>query len=280
MVYLHLSPAVSNSPLFEPLFSGQLKESAAEKFADLNREHTDDGSTPGDDHDDRTDGPTASAARDPVLEFVLKYIYKHHRYPEDDPHIKHLIANCASVCKDPDCPTRGLTGGGQKACKHTYPFEFRPPCTLEKCPNCGAPDLPFAIVTVLFWLGHELFEELAEHNASLYTMSEIITGIRVFTKNCHFESCRAVYPPHPVDQGSTRRLALFNDFPGIFFFTTNTLLVLPLIWMWLANLERNVAPFTSIGSWASQLPGSTAAMRKDRRFYDAFIACLIQVSVD
>ena len=64
---------------------------------------------------------------------------------------------------------------------------------------------------------------------------------------------------------------------GIFFFSTHTLLVLPLLWNWLSQLERNVAPFTSISSWASQISGSTSYMRTDRRFYDAFIALLIQV---
>jgi hypothetical protein len=51
------------------------------------------------------------------------------------------------------------------------------------------------------------------------------------------------------------------------------------LWLWLAQLERAVAPHTSIASWVSQLPTgkSTSSLRRDRRFYDAFIAMLVQV---
>lgn len=136
MVYLFLSPNISNSAIFEPLFSVAPKRGCEDKWDTFTSVDTD--STEHDDvHDDRDSTDAKSVLPDKAQQFTNEYVYKFNRYPEEDDHITHLIANCASVCKDSACSTRGLTGGGANACKHTYPFEFHAPATLTDCALCG-----------------------------------------------------------------------------------------------------------------------------------------------
>ena len=96
--------------------------------------------------DDYSDVPPDDAdPLSPALRATLAYNFKHHRYREEDRAIRDLLSSHIASCPDADCPTRGLTGCGARACKHTFPCEFRPPAELKSCAHCGTPSIVLAV---------------------------------------------------------------------------------------------------------------------------------------
>ena len=139
LVLLYLSPSVSNSPLFELLKPTATDAETGETNGDSSFLHVDDDA----DFDPTEEPGRADVFTAETAAFINKYIYEHNRYPEESQDIRDLVAHWTPSCLDSNCPTRGLTGGGDRACKHTFPMEFRPPADLVKChrKNCGETPL-------------------------------------------------------------------------------------------------------------------------------------------
>lgn len=132
IVLLYLSPTVTNSSLFSVLKpNGRDSEHVEANGESPLPSDADDSDFDPSEEPDRPDRVFSQE----TAAFINKYIYEHHRYPEESKDIRDLVAHWTPSCLDSNCPTRGLTGGGLRACKHTFPMEFRPPTDLVRCPR-------------------------------------------------------------------------------------------------------------------------------------------------
>lgn len=128
------------------------------------------------------------------LKYTLEYNFKHHRYDEDSQKLRDLSASRVAECPDAACPSRGKTGGGPRACQHTFPFELRPDDALKRCARCGMERLDVLFVKIV--AEGELF--LKDNRAVLYT-HRVCIPITVYTAVC--QRCKAVFWPFLREQG-------------------------------------------------------------------------------
>ena len=178
LVYLFLSPAISNWSGFQRLSADQADEL--------------DQDSDSDDADD-VDGDR---------EFLAAYTYKHCRLPEEDSSLRKKLSELNINCPDSACPMFNVSappvGVPKPSCKHTYPTVFKPPEALTSCARCGK-HMSFQAIHFVSDTKVPLDESVCNTHATLFTLRHIIEDCWVFKKTC--TSCKAVYYPYLADQG-------------------------------------------------------------------------------
>jgi len=140
-----------------------------------------------------------SAIDDPISDWEARYRFERHRLKEDCLETRELIDNLRHECTIPNCPSRGKVGKGEHSCEHTFASELWPDA-MDACTKCGI---------VLFFNGADWFAGgkdmsmlLLPDDATLYTQTRIITGIKIHVLKCKSAQCGVTFYPHPWKHGT------------------------------------------------------------------------------